>query len=372
MKKGQTAPEDKGSRLSRRLHGPLTINDVAAHAGVSPMTVSRVINGEPNVRAAKREAVNASIQALNYAPNPAARSLAGANVVRIGLLYSNPSEAYLSQFLLGSLDQCRRDHVQLVVEKCDIEGREAQVATRLAATGVDGVILPPPLCDNDGVLKALAATNTPVVAVATGREIPSVSTVRIDDYDAARTMTRHLIEMGHHVIGFIKGHPNQTASVQRHLGYLAAMKDGAAHPGDCPTTQGYFTYHSGLDATEHLLSASPRPTAIFASNDDMAAAAIAVAHRRGLEVPGDLTVCGFDDSERARTIWPELTTIRQPITDMARRAVILLAEEIRGRRAGKAVGHVCDRVDFTLVRRQSDSPPSTQRPPNLTAPCPKP
>src|SRR5690606_8892746 len=113
----------------------------------SPMTVSRVINGEKNVRESTREAVNAAIRALNYQPNPAARSLAGADLVRIGLLYSNPSSAYLSEFLVGGLDQVSRSNIQLVVEKCDEEAAEA-AAARLLNSGVDGIILPPPLCDS--------------------------------------------------------------------------------------------------------------------------------------------------------------------------------------------------------------------------------
>src|SRR5688572_15940754 len=166
---------------ARRQRSSLTIHDVARFAGVSPMTVSRVINGEKNVRDSTRDAVNAAIKELNYAPNPAARSLAGADLVRIGLLYSNPSSAYLSEFLVGSLDQCSRGNIQLIVEKCDEERAEA-AATRLVTAGVDGIILPPPLCDNAAVIKALADANVPAVAVATGKPPADVSAVRIDDF----------------------------------------------------------------------------------------------------------------------------------------------------------------------------------------------
>ena len=337
-----------------RRRGALTIHDVARHAGVSPMTVSRVINGEKNVRDSTRETVAAAIRDLNYAPNPAARSLAGGDLIRIGLLYSNPSAAYLSEFLVGGLEQSSRNNIQLIVEKCD-DGAEVTVAAKLVASGVDGIILPPPLCDSQAVLESLARSDTPAVAVATGRPDASVSAVRIDDHKAALAMTRHLIGLGHRRIGFIKGHPNQTASAQRCEGYLAALAEAGVAVDEGLIAQGYFTYRSGMEAAERLLDAGP--TAIFASNDDMAAATVAVAHRRGLDVPRDLTVCGFDDSALATTIWPELTTVRQPIAEMSREAVDLLAAEIRARRSGEKPKPRRALLDFAIIRRQSDAPP---------------
>jgi LacI family transcriptional regulator len=341
---------------ARRQRGSLTIHDVARYAGVSPMTVSRVINGEKNVRDSTREAVNIAIRELNYAPNPAARSLAGADLVRIGLLYANPSAAYLSEFLVGSLDQCSRGNIQLIVEKCDEDDAQA-AATRLVASGVDGIILPPPLCDFADVIRALAEANVPAVAVATGKPPADVSAVRIDDFAAAQAMTRHLIGLGHRRIGFITGHPNQTASRQRLDGHLAALAEAGLAADDALIAQGYFSYRSGVEAADRLLAAQPRPTAIFASNDDMAAATVSMAHRRGLDVPRDLTVVGFDDSAIATTVWPELTTIRQPIADMSREAVTLLADEIKSRRAGEKAQHPHALQDFALIRRQSDGPP---------------
>jgi len=125
--------------------------------------------------------------------------------------------------------------------------------------------------------------------------------------------------------------------------------------------QGYFTYVSGLEAAEQLLRLADRPTAIFASNDDMGAAAIAVAHRMGLDVPGDVTVCGFDDTALATTVWPAMTTIRQPVAEMSREAVVLLAEAIRLNADGKPARAVNELMGFTLIRRQSDGPPAGGR-----------
>ena len=345
------------NRPSRRQRNAPTISDVAAAAGVSPMTVSRVINGEANVRDRTRELVNEVIRKLNYSPSAAARSLAGGEEMRIGLLYSNPSSAYLSEFLMGSLAQASVIDVQLIVEKCDEDALEQSVIDHLVQGRVDGIVLPPPLCDATAVLAAVAEHDIPAVAVATGRPVATMAAVSIDDRRAAFEMTQHLIELGHRRIGFIIGNPNQTASAERLVGYRAALAESGLDEEAGLIVQGLFTYRSGLDGAERLLTLADRPTAIFASNDDVAAAAVAVAHRRRLDVPRDLTVCGFDDTALATTIWPELTTIRQPIIEMSRTAVELLVREIKDRKNGKSGAPQHLVLDFDLVRRQSDAPP---------------
>ena len=337
-----------------------TIKDVAHKAGVSAMTVSRVLNGENNVRETTRAAVNAAISALNYTPNLAARSLAGVRPVRIGLLYSNPSAAYLSEFLVGSLDYASRANIQIVVEKCDAGEQAEEAARRLLHGGIDGIVLPPPLCDSLTLLEVLREANGLAVTVASGHPAPGFSAVSIDDHRAAFEMTRHIAALGHQRIGFIIGNPDQTASERRLAGYRDALAAVGLPFAEELVAQGLFTYRSGLDVAEQLLDLKAPPSAIFASNDDMAAATVAVAHRHGLDVPNDLTVCGFDDTALATTIWPELTTIHQPITDMSLAAVELLVKEIRSRRAGHrdAPRHI--QLDFELVRRQSDAAPRTR------------
>ena len=356
----QTSSRKARTPATRRKGAAVTIHEVAQRAGVSPMTVSRVVNGNANVRAATRELVMRTVRELNYTPNAAARSLAAASATRIALIYTNPSSAYLSELLVGALDGASKAATQLVLDTWDHMTRATErAAARKIAQSVAGVILPPPLCDSEAILKVLAASNTPAVVVATGRAPPEVSSVRIDDFEASRAMTEHLIELGHRRIGFIKGHPNQTASIQRLEGYLQALSDAGLEPDPDLVAQGFFTYLSGLEAAERLLSLASAPTAIFASNDDMAAATVAAAHRRGLDVPGDLTVVGYDDSALATTVWPELTTIRQPIAEMSREAVTLLGEEIRSRRAGEHPKHPHALLQFALIRRQSDAPPKS-------------
>jgi LacI family transcriptional regulator len=323
------------------------------------MTVSRVINGETNVREATRGAVESAIDELCYAPNEAARRLAGANQIIVAMLYSDPS-AYVSEFLLGGLEQARKCNVQIVVEKCDDEKAAAAAARRLVANGIDGIILAPPLGDSNRLLDVLETGRTPTVAVSSGRIRDNVSAVSIDDYNASLTMTRHLVSLGHKRIGFIHGDPRQHASALRFAGFRDAMTEaGLAIPEELQV-KGLFSYRSGLDAAEQLLDLDRVPTAIFASNDAMAAATVAVAHRRGLDVPRDLSVCGFDDTAIAVTIWPELTTIRQPIVELSRAATDMLVKTIRARKAGKQENARHLLLDFTLIRRQSDASPRSR------------
>jgi LacI family transcriptional regulator len=339
----------------------VTISDVARQAGVSPMTVSRVMNAEPNVREVTRQAVLAAVQDLNYAPNLAARSLATAEDVRIGVIYSNPSAAYLSEFLVGVLDESNGRHAQLLLVKTGAAGVEAELAAvaQLINSGVRGVLLPPPVSESHIMRDALSAAGIVAVGVATGALHPGMSCVRIDDHQAAFEMTHHLLALGHRHIGFIKGHPNQTASAERLAGFEAAI--AGANGARSEHVQGFFTFASGLEAGEELLSRTDPPTAIFASNDDMAAAVVSVAHRRGLDVPRDLTVVGFDDTAVATTLWPPLTTVRQPVSAMAAAGVDLLLREVRARRAKTTPPPVDQVMAHSLIQRESAGPPRTGR-----------
>jgi LacI family transcriptional regulator len=358
LEDARVLPEQRTVRRSRnrRVDVP-TIADVAQLAGVSPMTVSRVINGEARVRQSTRETVETAIASLNYAPNRAARSLAGAGPLSIGLLYSNPSESYLSAFLVGSLDEASRNDVQFIVEKCEFGDHELEVARHMIENGVDGLVLPSPLCDSPDLLDLIAAEGVPAVLVGSGAPSLQHHAVSIDEQAASYEMTRHIIELGHTRIGFIIGNPAQTASAARLNGFRAALADARVAVVEDLIAQGLFSYRSGLLAADYLLDLPDRPTAIFASNDDMAAATVSMAHKRGLDVPGDLTVCGFDDTALASAIWPELTTIRQPIADMARSAIKLLARRLRqqGGEEGGAREHML--LDFSMTRRQSDAAP---------------
>ena len=330
------------------------MHEVAQHAGVSPMTVSRALSGDAYVEASTRQRVEAAIKQLGYSPNVAARNLARAASAHIGLLYNNPSAAYLNELLVGVLEQSSHAGCQIVLEKCGVRNERAAI-DRLTNDGVGGIILPPPLSDSGPALEALRQARIPFIAVATPRREPAGISVHIDDFEAAAAMTRHLLSLGHRDIAFIVGAPNQTASAQRRAGFEMALREAGLPVRADWVRPGSFSYRSGLVAAEQILNASRRPTAIFASNDDMAAGAIAVAHRLRLDVPKDLTVVGFDDTPLATTIWPALTTIHQPVAAMARKAVEFLLEEIRLRRFERTLEPMQHVMKFTLVKRESSA-----------------
>lgn len=345
-------------RAARRSNAAPTITDVAREAQCSPMTVSRVINGEENVREDTKQKVLGAIAKLNYVPNRAARSLAAGSQLRIALLFDNPSASYLSEFLMGALDEASRRDIYLVVQACENVAEAQKVIKKLLDSGIEGYILPPPLCDDQSVLDLIRSSGGIAVAVGPGRASGSHGAVLIDEFQAAYDMTKHIISLGHERVGFIIGNPEQVASGQRLEGYRKAMSDAGLAIDESLIAQGQFTYRSGMVAAEKLLGAAHRPTAIFASNDDMAAATVAMAHRRHLDVPGDITVCGFDDTELASSIWPELTTIRQPIREMTAEAVAMIARVHKNKsRSARAKAEQLT-LAYQLIRRNSDAGPS--------------
>lgn len=346
--------DDSGSNEAgaKSAHRPVvTIHDVARHAGVSSMTVSRVMTGKRHVSEAMRERVNAAIAELEYSPNLTARSFSSA--VRVGAIYSNPSSSNLGTFLMGAFRQSGESGCQFLIEPGSTEAEAIDGLHRLIEARIGGVILPPPLCDSEAILELAESSDVLPLAFATAIPREGVSAIIVDDYKGAFDMTRYLISLGHRAIGFIQGDPKHSPSQRREQGYRAAMAGASLMIHDDWIALGLFTYRSGLDAARQLLSSQQRPTAIFASNDDMAAAVIAVAHGMGLSLPSDLSIAGFDDAQIASTIWPELTTIRQPISDMASRAVAFLSDQIREARTGRKpeVRHV--REMLTLVERAS-------------------
>jgi len=335
-----------------RAPGNVTLYDVAERAKVSGMTVSRVINGNAHVSDKTREKVMRAIDELGYKVNVAART-ARVGTLRIGLLYSNPSAAFLSAFLVGAMGQCNRSGAELILEQCADLKSQRQAIERLISDGADGILIPPPLCDSRSALKHLKEIDMPTVAVATAKPSPQASAVRIDDYDGARAMTNYLLSEGHRDIAFIKGDPEHTPAQLRYQAFIDTMREAGLQVPAERIAQGMFTYRSGLLAARELLSQKTRPTAIFASNDDMAAAAIAVAHGLHLQVPDDIAIAGFDDTPVAVTVWPELTTIHQPIADMGKAAVELIIDQIKERRNGHEVQPRHQLMPYRLEVRES-------------------
>jgi LacI family transcriptional regulator len=333
--------------------GPAKIHDVARRAGVSIKTVSRVVNHESNVSESTRAAVMEAVTALSYRPNMFARGLASERSLLIGLLYDNPSDGYVAGLQLGALARCREVGYHLVVELLGVQTPHLAHAVHSFVTEsqLHGVILTPPLCDAPAVLEALTRAKTRFVRIAPEKRLPGAMTVSFDDQKAAYDMTTYLIGLGHQRIGFIKGHPGHGASYARYEGYRAALENAGRPVIEELCVQGFFSYQSGMEAAEKLLSLTRRPTAIFASNDDMAAAVLAAAQRYNLKTPEQLSVAGFDDSLVAQVVWPRLTTCRQPIKEMAGEAVSLLVQK------DQDGGPQERRLEHELVVRESTAPP---------------
>ena len=334
---------------------PASIYDVAKRAGVSIKTVSRVVNRQSNVSEATRARVLEAVGALSYSPNVFARGLASERSFLIGLLYDNPSAGYVAALQLGVLARCREEGYHLIVESLDAQSPNLarEVYSLVTESGLYGVILTPPLCDAPAVIEALGRAHTPFVRIAPDKPLAGAADVSIDDHKAAYDMTAYLIGLGHKRIGFIKGHPDHGAAHARYEGYCAALAQAGLPLIEELCVQGFFSYQSGMEAGERLLSLKKRPTAIFASNDDMAAAVLAASQRFNLKIPSQLSVAGFDDSLVAQVVWPRLTTCRQPIKEMAAEAMSIL---IQGPRDDAPIER---RLDHELVIRESTAPPAS-------------
>jgi LacI family transcriptional regulator len=337
-------------------NGSVTIHQVAARAGISIKTVSRVLNHEANVRTDTRDRVRRAIAELNYRPNPSARHLAGTHGYNIALLYDNPSASYQIDLQRGALESCRAEGFHLILQPCAYQSGEVSrdIVALVEESRVPGVILSPPLSDMAILLDqldGLGVLHSRIAPVDVSRPGPYVA---VDDRGAAYDLIRHLIELGHRRIGIVKGHPDHGAGQWRYEGFVKAMQHYDLPIEEALVAQGYFDFESGLAAGRQLLSLKRRPTAIFAANDDMAAAVLHVAHEMGIEVPRQLSVAGFDDTPLSRYVWPSLTTVRQPVADMARLATLQLIDEVR--RRGHDGQHGLAAMFCSLVIRESTGP----------------
>ncbi len=343
----------------------VTIYDVAAQAGVSIKTVSRVLNQEPNVRETTRAHVLAVADRLGYHPNLSARSLAGSRSFVIAVVAdatltlehwrSEFGTDYLARIQLGVTPPCRAAGYHVLIELIDRDPAlmRPQVNALLAALRPDGVILTPPSADDPLMLDLLDHAATPFVRL--GPEQPDGPGLRLalDEAAAAAGMVGHLVALGHERIGLIEGAPEYGSSLARRRGFEAALREHRLEPAGIAV--GDYTYDSGLRAGAALLGGRFRPTAIFASNDDMALGCMAAANALGLAVPADLSIAGFDDSAGARFASPSLTSVRQPLVELAAAAAEALIWPNGTPDAGR-LGTI-DRPGFVLVPRNSTAAP---------------
>jgi LacI family transcriptional regulator len=316
-----------------------TINDVAELAAVSIKTVSRVVNGEPNVHHSTREKVQKAIAKLNYRPNASARNLASDRARLIGLIYDDPSAykipsaGYVIRMQQGALRACKASSYELLIHPCNYRSRAVcdELRTLIDQFRPAGIVVAAPLSNMPRIVRAVADTGTALVRLSPGSSGNGQYSVSTTDRAASAAMTRYLASLGHQRLAFIKGHPNHKAVAGRWLGYREGLRECGLDVSEELVIAGDNSFGSGEACGMKLLQRKHRPTAIFAANDDMAAGVIRVADRLGVRIPDELSVAGCDDIALAQQVYPALTTIRQPFAEMAERAATTLISHTRRR-----------------------------------------
>jgi LacI family transcriptional regulator len=327
----------------------ITIHHVAARAGVSTATVSKVVNGKYGVAAATSKRVQRVIDELGYEPSLVARSLRSHRTNVIGILVAD-LEPFSTELLKGAARGIRGTGYELVVYSAggrtnDQIGWEHKYLTRLAGTLIDGAVLVTPTIVD-------APSEVPVVAVDPHRGRPGPPTVDSDNLHGASAATQHLLDLGHRRIGFVAGRSDLESSRLREKGYRQALA-AAGIPVDPELVEvGGYEQEFSETAARTLLTLPNPPSAIFAANDLSAIGVLAVAHSLGLNVPGDLSVVGFDNVPESVMADPPLTTVNQPIQEMGQLAIELLVSLLRGQQI--ATEHLT--LPTNLVIRQSTAP----------------
>ena len=331
-----------------------TIRDIARHAGVSVATVSRVINGRPDVSAETREAVLRHVRAHNFTSNRSARALSVGRTGLIGFTIPVAHAEYFTAILSGATEALYEQDMRVVLCPTRHEHeREVTLLDRLMHGTTDGAILLLPTETSDE-LRALRGQGFPfVVADPRFRLDEGIPAVSAAHWAGARSAMDHLLALGHRRIGLITGERGWVATEGRIDGYHTALAAAGVLPTPELVVEGDFLHESGYAAGLRLLDLAEPPTAILASNDNMAVGALQAARARGLRVPEELSVVGYDDTEQASIVTPTLTTVRQPLEELGRTAVSLLTRLLERQRVEAL--HV--ELATKLVVRDSTAPP---------------
>jgi LacI family transcriptional regulator len=333
-----------------------TINDIARLAGVSKKTVSRVINASPYVQKDTRERIEAVIAEHGYAPDPQARGLAFRRSFLIGLVYDNPNPQYVVNMQLGLLDGMKGSGFELVVHPCNRASPTflADLRSFAERQRLFGVVLTPSVSEDERVAYLMAEIGCGYVRVASVSLDEPQHMIETRDRLGGVAAAHHLAGLGHRRMAFISGPPSFRSSRERREGFEAGLADRGLSLASPYIGEGAYTFESGIECAAALLKLDPRPTAIFAGNDEMAAGVLQAARQMDVRVPEDLSVVGFDDFEIARRLWPSLTTVRTPTREIGR----LAAERLIGSDEGDGRDEK-DRLPSLVVRQSSGPAPAT-------------
>jgi len=317
-----------------------TINDVAKQAGVSIKTVSRVINNEASVRQATRDKVMAAVNALNYQPNLAARSLAGVKAYTIAFVYDNPNAYYVIDMQNGILNECKKNGFELLIHPCNAKSNTItdEITNMIRHSRIAGLVLTPPFSEDTEFVEKIKETNVNIVRIVSGIAPPDQLSqcIMINDHETAFNITQHLIDLGHNDIAFISGGKEHRSSYERLNGYQAALEKNGITVNPELIIDAEYSFESGVEGVKSLMDASVKPSAIFCCNDEIAAGALFSARLMNIEVPAQLSIAGFENSPFSRQTWPKLTTAHQPTQEIAQLATSVLVSQIRNEAINEA------------------------------------
>ncbi|AFT96344.1 LacI family transcriptional regulator [Alteromonas sp. I10] len=317
-----------------------TIKSVAEMAGVSIKTVSRVINKEGTVKPDTLQRVEEAIKALKYTPNKAARDLASKGASVLGYVYDNPNAYYIIDMQKGILDVCRKNNFELLIHPCDASSKNIakELVDMVDTAQLAGLILSPPLSEMPEVLSELDQNQISYVRILSGDGLfPSpLPYVLVNDFKAAYDITEHLISQGHKNIAFIAGEEIHKSTIERLNGYKAALEKAGIAIDESLIIKGTYSFETGVKSSETLLAMSPHPTAVFACNDEIAAGTLFGARMKGVDVPQELAIAGFENSPFSRQTFPPLTTASQPTNEIAQHAAASLIQYLRAKKAKAA------------------------------------
>ena len=336
-----------------------TIDDVARLSGVARVTVSRVLNGGPNVRPEVRAKVMEAVKSLDYKVNPQARSLAGGSSRTLAFVFtsdpeSDPNSYYEAALELGALRACLALGYQLLIHHVPqhMPGQQRSIVELITDHRCEGLILCPPYSDDAGLIRAALGVGCKVVGISPGPEARQlVDGVGVDDEAGGYDLTTALIRLGHRRFGFMAGLEAHLSAERRLDGFRHALADHGLGESAYLLGRGDFTFRSGVRLAPAMLDHADPPTVLVCANDDMAAGALAAAHARGLDIPRDIAITGFDDAPVAGIVWPPLTTVHQPVKLLGQRAVELLVRRLTGGEPDAPPQF--DQLDHALVCRQT-------------------
>ncbi|GAA4072886.1 catabolite control protein A [Amphibacillus indicireducens] len=304
----------------------VTIYDVAREANVSMATVSRVVNGNPNVKPATRKKVLKTIEELGYRPNAVARGLASKRTTTVGVIIPDISNMFFSELARGIDDIANMYKYNIILSNSDQNiDKEIKLINTMLEKQVDGIVyMGSRLTDEH--LKEFKTSPVPIVLAATIEPTNAIPSVNIDYEEAGYEATKLLIDNGHTKLAFVTGLDETTANKAKHQGFVQALEEIELTVDQTNVFRGDLSYQSGLKAVESLFDQTEKPTAIFAASDEIALGVIHGIQDLGLNVPADVEVIGFDNTRLAMMIRPTLSTVVQPVYDIGAVAMRLLTK----------------------------------------------